>query len=278
MNVSFKFRQRRAFPHWKTVAHDMKVGLGKVDDFLAHAILYISVPNVPLTGDRPSRRPRSRWELHAPPAGIRPDFAQRLPDAVAGNTPTDREYSGGSPAKISLPASGARSCSQSSPRQSMPGRLTGMGLKFWSMREGFFLWPSNRVAHAGRPTLTNIGASLGHDIDWSALVCMTISNRSQPRAQSTEYQSRSQQISTNIGELQRQPIPVPPLTKGQFLRVLSSVIAPIEGFLSPLPAPPSEQGTPVRTHHRAAGSAPSRDQAISWEAKPRNGGLCAPSH
>ena len=57
------------------VAHDVEVGLGKIDHLLACGILYVRITNVPLAGDRPVKDVCSGGNFVHLQRKMRSDFA-----------------------------------------------------------------------------------------------------------------------------------------------------------------------------------------------------------
>ena len=65
VNVLPKLCKRHVLAHGNTVAHDVKVRPGKVDNFFTAAILDISIADVPLARDRPIEdRSSGRYLMH----------------------------------------------------------------------------------------------------------------------------------------------------------------------------------------------------------------------
>src|ERR1700722_18949899 len=93
--MSLELRQRQAFPHGSTVAHDVKVGRSEVDNLLPGGGLYIRIADTPFTWNRPVEHLRPGWNFMHFQWKIRADLTERLPHAIAGNAPTDRKDLGG---------------------------------------------------------------------------------------------------------------------------------------------------------------------------------------
>ena len=116
-----KLCERYVLAHGNTVAHDVEVRPGKVDNFFAAAVLDIGIANVPLARDRPIEDGSSRWYLVHLQCNVRSNFAQCLPHTIPGNAATNREYLGGEGEDF-LAYSSVRSGSPRSPRRFMMSR------------------------------------------------------------------------------------------------------------------------------------------------------------
>src|SRR3984893_19511107 len=94
MNVLTKLCERYVLVHGDTVAHDVQVGPGKVNDFFAAAILDVCIANVPLARDRPIKDLCARRHLIRLQRNVRTNFTQRLSHAIAGDAAAYGEYLG----------------------------------------------------------------------------------------------------------------------------------------------------------------------------------------
>src|SRR5262245_49264996 len=95
MKVLLKLYERYVLAHRNTIAHNVEVRAGKVDNFFTAAILDIGIANVPLARDRPIEDGSSRRYLVHVQCNVRSNFTQCLPHTIPGNAATNREYPGG---------------------------------------------------------------------------------------------------------------------------------------------------------------------------------------
>src|SRR5262249_741706 len=92
VDVLTKLRERHVPVHGDTVAHDVQVRPGKVNDFFAAAILDIGVANVPLARDRPIKDLCARRHLMVLELNVRTNFTQGLSYAITGDAAADGKY------------------------------------------------------------------------------------------------------------------------------------------------------------------------------------------
>jgi len=84
-----QFFERHLLMNRDAVAHDVKIGFLEIDDLFTPGVLHIGIFNIPFFGHTPIEDLGSRRNLLYLQGNIPVDQAQRLPDAVASNTPAN---------------------------------------------------------------------------------------------------------------------------------------------------------------------------------------------
>ena len=95
MKMFLELGQRDMLSYGHTIAHDVQVRSGKVDNLFALLVFDIGVANIPFARDRPIEDRGSVGTSCTSRLICAADLAQCLPHAIAGDAAADRIYLGG---------------------------------------------------------------------------------------------------------------------------------------------------------------------------------------